>query len=379
MIVDLADINVALVDRLESWLPGLIGGQYDRTRKVWKAEAKRHGGMGDSLEVTMSGSHAGWFCHYAAGNKVGDALGLINYVKFGDADMKAAFAYARDVILQGHVVELTKEERERIATRRKQEEAEAARKREWREKLAASIFLNECRDLLGTPVEKYFRDERSLDLRRLPYPIRALRYHPALEHPQLKRKLPAMVAAVVHGDNKIRGIHRVWLVERRGQWDRVRGDGFEGFDKDGVEVDGKLSLGTVLGGAIRLWPGLRESEATPGRWVKGYSWAKAPAGSLITIAEAIEEGVTLAVAAPKRRVACGTAVNCFRFMALPEQFSQVVLAGNRDAEGSEADVELKAGLEARLAEGRAASIAQPPGAKDWNAWWKALVGERRSA
>lgn len=378
MLVDIESINKALVERLESWLPGLIGGQV--RNGVWKAGHKDDGWIGSSLEVTMSGTNAGLWVHYGNSNKGGDALGLINYIKFGDADMKAAFAYARDDILEGKTVELTKEERARIAAQRARQDEEAARKKAWREKLAASIFLDECRDIIGSPVERYFRDERDLDLRRLPYRIRALRYHPALEHPQLKRKLPAMVAAVVHGGGKTRGIHRTWLVERRGRWDRVRGEGFEGFDAEGVEIDGKLSLGTVLGGAIRLWPGLRESERIAGKWIRGYSWHDAPAGSSITIAEAIEEGMTLAVAMPRNRVACGTAVNAFRLMELPPQFGRVVLAGNRDKPGSEADEALKRGLQARLEEGRAAVIVQPPdGHKDWNAWWKALVGEKRRA
>ncbi len=374
--MDIESLNKALVDRLESWLPELIGGR--QRGNVWKAGHKDDGWVGSSLEVTMSGSDAGVWVHYANNNRGGDALGLVNYIKFGDADMKAAFAYARDTILKGRVVELTPAERAKIAARRAREDEEAKRKRAWKEKLSASIFLNECHDLMGTPVERYFRDERGLDLRRLPYPVRALRYHPALEHPQLKRKLPAMVAAVVHGEGKIKGIHRVWLVERRGKWDRVRGDGFEGRDRNGDEIEGKLSLGTVLGGAIRLWAGLRESEKRPGQWIRGYSWKDAPPGSSITIAEAIEEGMTLAVATPRNRVACGTAVNAYKFMELPPQFGRVVLAGNRDAPGSEADEALKAGRARRLEEGRDAVIVQPPD-KDWNAWWKALVAEKRRA
>lgn len=379
--MDIESLNARLVERLESWLPGLVGGQLDSYRKVWKAGHKRDGWVGSSLEVTMSN---GMWCHYGSGagigNKGGDALGLINYIKFADCDMKAAFAYARDTILAGEVVELSEAERERLRARRAREDREAAARKAKRERQAHGIFIYECKPgILGTPVEYYFRDERGLDIRRLPYEVHALRYHPALEHPTLKRKLPAMVAAVVGIDNRTRGIHRTWLVQRRGKWDRVRGgDGYEGYDEEGNETEGKLSLGTVLGGAIRLWPGLKVNQDT-GEVRRGFSWSSAPAGSSITIAEAVEEGMTLAVGMPARRVACGTAVNAFRLMDLPPQFSDVILAGNRDAEGSDADRALKAGLAHRLAEGRRAVIVQPPGHKDWNLWWKAMLGEKRSA
>lgn len=376
------DVKKALCDSIESWLPHLIGGHYDKQLRVWKAGHKAQGWPGSSLHVTTTGAKAGMWVHYAGNREGGDVVGLINYVKFGNADMKAAFAYCRDEILNGVVPELSPEQRAKNAASRVAEEQEIADRRKAKESIARRVFFYEAeRRLLGTPVEFYLRDARGISIRRLPWALNALRYHPALEHPHLRRKFPAMVAAVVNLEGHTTGIHRTWLIERAGRWDRVRGgDRFEGFftndEGKSEEIEGKLSLGSTLGGAIRLWPGKRQNKA--GELVKGYAWADAPMGSSITIAEAIEEGMTLVAADPVRRVAVPTAVQGLARMDLPPQFENVTLAGNRDAPGSPADKTLQKALTIRREEGRRAALLQPPeGFKDWNEWWLDLG--RRSA
>src|SRR5215471_4679576 len=93
--VAIDQVNELLAERLEDLLPELIGGQ--RTRTEWIAAPTRQGGLGDSLIVALRGSKRGRWFHHAAGVG-GDPLGLVNYTRFNNNDMKAALRWARDFL-----------------------------------------------------------------------------------------------------------------------------------------------------------------------------------------------------------------------------------------------------------------------------------------
>ena len=357
-------LNAALASRLDQWLPGVIGGGADRTGAVWKAGHVKDGGLGSSLQVDLRRSAGQWFHHPE--NRGGDPLGLIAYAK--GCSMKEAWKIALD-ICGGDVPEITEADRERA---RRQREARDRAEAERRQRMAGNarrILFRDCQpELLNTPVEFYLA-ARGIDLRKLGRPLGSLYFHPALEHYGIGRRFPAMVAAIVGGDGQTIAIHRTWLVRRgNGQWDRVR------EKPDGGE--GKLTLGSYkdAGGCIRLWAGERVDPKT-GEFVKGRSWAKAEAGSAITLVEGIENGLSIVVKRPERRVAGGVALAGLASVQLPAAFTKVYIAGDNDPANPHALQGFANAIEAHRSAGRDVFDLRPPADfKDWN---DMLLGKRR--
>jgi hypothetical protein len=74
-----------------------------------------------------------------------------------------------------------------------------------------------------------------------------------LYNDQLKRELPAMVAAIVSADGDMMALHRTWLIKRGptdDTWDRLREDDTARY---GATADGKPLAGKkVMGSMARL-------------------------------------------------------------------------------------------------------------------------------
>jgi hypothetical protein len=95
---------------------------------------------------------------------------------------------------------------------------------------------NDAQPIAGTPAEAYLR-WRGLSL--LPGPD-VLRFHPAVEHPRLKRKFPALIARI---DGSREPSHNV-------TWLAADGKGKAGVDKK----DQRRTFGSNKGGVVRLAP-----------------------------------------------------------------------------------------------------------------------------
>ena len=100
-------------------------------------------------------------------------------------------------------------------------------------KLGATLW-DESVPIAGTPAEAYLRG-RGISL--LPGP-EVLRFHPAAEHPKLKRKLPALIAQVTGG------------VEPSHNFTWLSADGTGKADIEKAEQ--RRTLGSSKGGAVRL-------------------------------------------------------------------------------------------------------------------------------
>ena len=148
----------------------------------------------------------------------------------------------------------------------------------------------------------------------------ALRFHPALTHPFVPGRFPALVAGVqdVHGG--FLAVHRIYL---------------EGAGAGKANVKpGKASLGSTATGAVRL------AEPEPGRLLVG---------------EGIEStAAAMALFDLPGFAAIGT--GGLRAIELPEHVRDVVIAADRDAGGLRAAAALARRLEA---EGRAVEIRRP--------------------
>ncbi len=183
-------------------------------------------------------------------------------------------------------------------------------------------FWNMCDLARGTPVAKYLASRGLSWLAR----NESVRYRAECPHPSGKR-LPAMVALIWDGAGDIAALHRTYL----------------NLDGTKADVDPvKASLGSFVGGAIRI----------------------GPAESEIVVAEGLETaasaGAMLGLPAWSA-IACG---NLRSAMVLPEIVRSVVIAADHDGPGRRA----AAGAARRWrTEGRTVRIVQPDGrGRDFN-------------
>jgi hypothetical protein len=318
----------------------------------WREARRNEGGEGDSLSIATSGDRAGVFYHGAAGVG-GDALDAIAYLAT-NGDKTAAIKWAKAWLgLDGTdpaALKLTRAAQERREHQIDQDEEDAAARR----KSALAIFLAGEPELLGTPVDRYLRG-RGLDLRKLDWPVRALRYHPGLWNKESQRKWPAMVASVVDRSGQTVAVHRTWLA--------VRPDG--SVTKAPLDRP-KMVLGNFRGGAIRLWRGTRVDPKT-GEIKQGRRLGELVEDTDADVTEGIEDGLTVAIGVPEARVLVGISVGNFLALELPDLVRTVNLWQQRDAPDSPAAATVGRAIERWRGEGRTVRVCLPPeGVKDVN-------------
>lgn len=377
--ITIEQLNEALADRLEDLLPDLIGGQ--ERKGEWYALSTRDGGVGDSLSVHTRGAKRGRWYHHAAGVG-GDPLGLINYVRFNNADMKRAFAWARD-FLGARIAPETEKDRE--LRRQRLQAADRKLRREERERKGrARYYWHQLaqRDIAGTPAWHYLNNRLDGRFARLGHVPGCIRFMPELLVSQLSTrdrqvKLPAMVTGIVDASGEQIALHRTWLVKRGAgddSWDRLRaGDvaTYADCTSDGRELKGKKVLGSFKGGTIRLWPGNRVDTKT-GEVKRGVGWPHLGPNSAIMLAEGIETALSLALAFPERRIVSTVSVEGFADVVLPPCFQRVTIAADRDDGNAAVARALDRAKEMHAAAGRNLTIVYPPeGIDDWNTALKA--------
>lgn len=315
------------------------------------------GEPGQSLGVHLHGPKAGVWCDFASG-EAGDALDLVTRVACG-GDRAAGVRWARSFL------GLSDAPRARVlaqqaAQRKVQNDARAQAQADGRRRAALRMWLEAEAGLIGTPVAAYLagRGLRFAELGRVP---RALRYHPALEHPHTclhdaygrvrygtGTRYPAMVAAITDAAGVHVATHRTYLA--------ARADGSVG---KAALRDAKLTLGGWRGGAIRLWRG-----------ASGKPLAEAPEDDVVAIAEGIEDALTIARIQPEWRVLAAVALGNMAFLDLPAQIRNVMLVFDRDGENDQARCAREAAIVHFQRQGRAVRVVTPPeGFKDFNDWW----------
>ena len=115
-----------------------------------------------------------------------------------------------------------------------------------------------------------------------------------------------------------------------------------------------MSLGFVMGGAIRLWRG-----------ASGKPLRDAPDGEVVVIGEGIETCLSIALACPELRVLCAVSLVNLGRVALPEQVRRVILAADNDEKPGARAGFLRA-LEEMAKTGREVRVARSPVGKDFN-------------
>jgi len=219
---------------------------------------------------------------------------------------------------------------------------------------AYAMFLAASTELVGSPVDLYLKG-RGVDIEKLPFPIRCVRFHPSLNNGESRRAWPAMVAPICDNAGNFLAAHRTWL--------EVQSDG--SVKKAPLE-DPKLTLGKYRGGLIRLWNGIRvdgeTGEILPGRKLrqeKRVDW--------IDLTEGIEDGLSVALAYNDRRVAAGVSIGNMIHLQLPEVIAGVRFWKQNDKPGSQADEDFQKVVDNQRAQGKRVQVVRPPeGVKDVN-------------
>ncbi len=324
-----------LVDRLA---PGgtVIGGEWVVRNPT------RHDRNPGSFRIHLVGPEKGMWFEFAS-REGGDALGLVAYVLYG-GDVGPAIKWAKSWL---GISDATPPEQVRAAMPPPVDdaaaEAEAARRREWKRKLAVRLYLDAQERLAGTPAAEYLAG-RGIDLAQLGRQPRALRFHPGLHNEESQAAWPALVAAINDGEGQHIATHRIWLARIDGRW------------KKAPLQQPKMALGAFTGGFISLWRG-----------ASGKPLREAPEGDAVAIAEGIETALSVAIACPELRVLCAVASFNMGRLALPATIRRVILAADNDLDNAMVEAKLAAAVAHYQSEGRDVHVAMPPvpGA-DWN-------------
>lgn len=219
---------------------------------------------------------------------------------------------------------------------------------------AHRMYLAAGAEILDTPVEAYLRG-RGVDVRRFPFPLRALRFHPGLWNRESNVKWPAMLAPIVGMNGDFLGVHRTWLQAHNGG--RVTK---APLDK------AKMAFGAYRGGIIRLWNGIRVDPET-GEIKPGQKLRDCKAGVWIDLTEGIEDGLSIAISMPELRVGAGVSVSNMGNLRFPDQVEGVRFWKQNDPPGSQADLDFQRVVDNQLDQGKRVRLAVPPaGVKDAN-------------
>jgi len=171
---------------------------------------------------------------------------------------------------------------------------------------------------------------------RRPWKSDHFRHEPALFHRPTVQRWPAMVAVVVGADGAGLACHRTSLVRREnGRWGKIEGEA-------------KMTLGSPAGGAVRIRRGDKSR-------------------CDLTIAESIEDALSLALAAPERRVWAALGLTNMATVDLPTGCEMVTIVANNDGDNGQAAAALDRAIRSFRRQGARVLLARPPAeAKDVN-------------
>jgi hypothetical protein len=330
---------------------GRRNGRYWETSNIGDARTGSY-----SLKVEISGDRKGLWCDYAgskgSSDYGGNMLQLVSLRDFGGDDKKAiAWAKSRlglDDLDPARVATVKREIQEQ---RTKDNHDQIARQKKMKDK-ARGLWFSAVHGQ-DTPADLYLRG-RAIEISRLEPRWRhfpgALRYHDRAWCTETGSEMPAMVAAIVDLSGEMVACHRTYL-----DLSRIS----DGIVTKSKLNDAKLTMGTYRGGHIPLWKGVH-----PGKL------ADLPAGVDAYVSEGIEDGLSIAIEYPDRRVIAGVALSNIGGIALPGHFknrqSRMVIIGQHDEnEKTIGQLERTIGRQQEAGH-RVASIYPDPDYKDFN-------------
>lgn len=187
--------------------------------------------------------------------------------------------------------------------RRRADEAAAMRRQAnaWR------LWMHSPKGM-GTPAQRYL-EGRGIDFARLGRFPGAIRFRHDLWNGERGGPMPGMVTAVQALDGTTCAVHRTFLAFGPKGWGKAPLD------------RAKMVMGPFAGAHIPLWKG--ESDAPLSR---------IPAGTPVAISEGIEDGLSVAMADPSRRVLAAISLDNIGNVKLPPQAGDVTILCQRDGD-----------------------------------------------
>lgn len=292
------------------------------------------GEKGQSLAVRLTGPRRGVWADFSSGER-GDALDLVA------GNRRDAMGWARNWLGLGNgpVPEVSRPE---VSSKVKSTELDQDEQK--RRAKARQLWHEAPAGIAGTPVEAYLAG-RGIDLREMGRQPGSLRFHPAVWCGEVRRPLPAMLAAICGPSGKLVAVHRTWLAQTpSGDW-----------TKADLQAPKKV-LGSFAGGCIRLWRG-----------TSGKSLSMAEQNESAIVAEGIETGLSVALACPERRVLCAVSLSNMKSLKLPEAVREITIAADNDAGNESARKALNAAIHEFIRQCRVVRVAMPETeGRDWN-------------
>ncbi len=308
------------------------------------------GSPGKSL-VFFRGPKAGAWKDYATEEK-GDALILIEKQVTG-GDRGQAITWAKQWLGIDDENYITFQAKRQTARRQKENnDQELIEKKHKMWGIAKAIYLGAEIKIVGTMARDYICD-RGIDLGAKLFEMRALRFEAECYEAETKDKHPALVASisVPYKDKLMMAIHRTYLM----------------FDDDGTVVkldvkNAKKVLGDYRGGYIPLWRGQSKKilyKADPAEWV--------------VITEGIEDGLSIVMADPSKRVLVAISLGNMATIILPDNIRKVILVKDNDEDNRPAEKSFQAAVKWHMDHGRRVRVFRTPKkyGKDVNDWLKA--------
>lgn len=334
--VSIDEIKEGLLSRLDALVYQLAPpatGSHTTHGKYFTLNPGRADRKVGSFCVTMTGPDAGRWCDFATKDR-GDILDLIKLATGCSA--VDAIKEARRILgldTEGPEDRRRRQElAEQAKARRTRDLAQKAAKDAKRREIAKGVFLSGQDNLTNTPVDHYLRG-RGIDLARLPFPPRAIRFHPECRYYWTEdvtdpstgevrtisrhRPMPAMVTAIARDRDGIIDCHRTYLARQPdGRWTKAD------------LPSAKKVMTDYTGASIRLC-GMHGPRG-------GMTKLKdAPAGSRVFVTEGIENALSLMMIrslrgqAPAFVVAAGSIWNMSNII-LPDTVAEVTLAADND-------------------------------------------------
>lgn len=350
------DLALLLADQVEQVVEALSIDVSRRTRRHLIAFAPWSGHHNPKLEIELYPIPGKW--NDWVGGKYGDVFDLVACtLGGGERDRKAAYRWALEHLgLSGTRDEAAWERRRAEAAARA-----AERQKKAAEELARSRRAAKAQWLSGAPLEprthgwKYL-EARGVDLGELPRGekgellVRAVRYSPREtwygEDGRPGHVGPALLSAMTLRNGDFAAVHKIWIDP----------------DRPGEKADldpPRKMWPDAMGAAIRLWRGdsrltERQAEACGLR-------------ERVVIAEGVEDGLSIALMAPERRVVAAGSLPGLTAYEPPACADELVIAADNDWGKPQAQALLEAAC-ARLAGefGVAVFVARSPEGKDFN-------------
>jgi len=340
----IADIKALLQRDVEGLARRLAPDGY-RSGRYWVARnPTRDDHKPGSFWIILSGTSPGVWKEEASG-ETGDVIAFVKYcLRF--ERLADALDWCRDWLglSKGPVNPKVLEMARADTARRKEQDAKlAAEQLGIDRRRAHALWLHAERDIRPTAVAAYL-EHRGIDLSglpRLPGAIRALSSH---RHRESETAWPCMVAVMSAPGIPFAAVHRTWIA------------------RDGR---GKAPVTPTK----KIWPSFTGAAIHLARGETGLPAEDAVKRGMVDrllICEGIEDGLSVALAAPELRVwAAGTLGN-LAHVKIPDCCHEVIVAADNDWGKPQAEALLKRGLEALAAQRRPVRVARAAIGKDFN-------------